>query len=1224
MSEDRPEPKTSLFQRPWLRRSLLTLAAVLLLMAAITLAIPPLVSSNWARAKVEHTLAAATGKPASLRLLSLGWRGGLRLEGLLIGRGGLEDETFLCSLERLHVQFGLLSALRKDLHLRAQASGLRLRHRLEPQKEPEPPSKPLPALLKDALATLREGLKPGPRTGDLHVLVDLADIAVRLDLAATGSTLDLRDAFFRLDAPGLDQGPIRLNAGLTALHNGTQLAPVQLEAVLEGMVDKTGLLTPAEARLTAKAEAPGLHLAALGSVAKGFQADLRLDLRQASALLKPMLGSTLPEASGVLNLGLTLAQPDPDHLALTLKALAEGLRASGGPLGGKSVGPLKLNLLQEAAFDLAAGTLRLPGSLTLLAKSAVRWQGEVSGLNEARPTIVLAVRPLHLQLDELLGSARAVLPPGLGIGVASLDAEGIYLKAVLPEKAGQKPQIEARATGLAVAASSITRSTGPERLSLAQARLRLDSVQAVLPGSAPGQVTASATLDFEGLRWQGKSPLTVKRAALSRINARIDGFAQDPAALFGVIGAASLDIAGTVQGLDVPGTSQAPELTQTLALRANLPAAKTATANLDSLGLDIPQLRLLQPGKRPLEAPLTLRLTATDIRLGGPAPHLTNVSDAKLALDIGQTLHCAATASLIGDAVRSSGSLTLDAQKLLVLAAPLLPRQAKGSGGVALDWTLSAALPPQQGPAPKPEKLSQTLKGLGFLKELEAVLRLTDLSLDWPLAGPQNGPRGQSGETLRLRGLSTPKPLRLASSGGLRESSLNGSLAFGPLSELPGVGPLDKPLRGLLTLSATQQDLRSVQISELLHVDGLDLDQSLRLTLDRLDLVLDRDQDRLAAILEHVDGSLAFDLQAGLKALPAKGGKGLSGKGRIEAGFDARLSGGRNLALSARLMSPGLDLRLGPELAISGLTSSLRLDKRFTLAPGLRCGTPAREALLPLSEQVFEQLSALGSASGNDEFARSVLHGFQPGGGSLSFGQLQLTSGGLPLSLRDVALRLDTGGALPALRSFRAGLLGGNLLGSALVKGSGGSYRLEADCAFTGIDPARLLADKGAKDLGDQAEAAGRVTLSVPLTGDPEALLQRLSLRADITKIGPRTLERMLYALDPDEQNETIVQQRRLMGIGYPRNVRLGMAYGNLSLSGEVVVKGFQLELPRIDRLPVANLPIRKQLTKALAPLPALVITLDAASGGSICRDPASPPGTLKIVPNTVQEGVAR
>ena len=131
-----------------------------------------------------------------------------------------------------------------------------------------------------------------------------------------------------------------------------------------------------------------------------------------------------------------------------------------------------------------------------------------------------------------------------------------------------------------------------------------------------------------------------------------------------------------------------------------------------------------------------------------------------------------------------------------------------------------------------------------------------------------------------------------------------------------------------------------------------------------------------------------------------------------------------------------------------------------------------------------------------------------------------------------------------------------------------------------------------------------------------------MALRADITKVGPRTLERFLYALDPDEQNESIVQQRRLMGIGYPRLVRLGLAYGNLSLSGEVEVKGFRLDLPRIDRLPVANLPIRAQLAKALAPIRALIKTLDAVSAGSICRDPADPGGTLKLPGNTAQEGV--
>jgi translocation and assembly module TamB len=1224
MSEPNPQHVEPLFQRTWLRRSLLGLGAVLALLAATVLALPPVVSSDWARARVEQGLASATGKPASLRLLSFGWSDGLRVEGLLVGRGGLDDEGFLCSLERLHVDIGFLQALRRDLRLNVRLSGLRLRHRVEPgPKEPEPPATPakaLPALLKDTLATLRQSLKPAPRSGDLHIAVDLSDIAVRLDLPAGNSTLDLRDAHLRLNAPGLVNGPVRLDAGLRALLNGKDLAPLKVEASLDGLIDKAGQLAPAQARLMARAEAPGLHLTALGSVSSGFKTDLRLDLRQAAALVKPFAGPSLPEVSGALALGLTLSQPDADHLALGLVAFADALSAQGGPLGAKAVGPLKLNLLQEADFDLAAGTLRLPGTLNLLNRSAVGWKGEATGLNEGRPTVSVSIHPLHLQLDELLGIARAWLPPGLGLGTATVDAESLGLLAVLPEKPGQKPQLEASLKGLSLKGGNITRVSGRERLSLAKALVRLDSARAVLPGSGPGQLDANAAVELDGLRMQGRTPLTVKRISLARLAARIDAFAQEPAALFGVIGAASLDLACEVTGVDVPGKAQAPALTQTLALRADLPAAKTAAARLEALDLSIPLLRVPQPGKRALEAPLSLHLAATDIRLGGPSPLTVDVSNAVLALDVGQALRCAATGSLSGSAVQSSGGLTLDVQKLLALAAPLLPRQAKGSGGVDLDWKLSASLPRQQAPAPKPEKLSQTLARLGFLKELEAVLKLSEVSLDWPLAAA----KGQPAETLRLRGLSTPRPLRAATTGGLRESSLSGSLAFGPLSGLPSVGPLARPLRGLLTLDAAQQGLRSVQLSEVLHTDGLEVDQNLRLTLDRLDQVLDRDQDRLAAILEHVDGTVGFDLKTGLQAMPGTSGQGVSGKGRIEAGFDARLSGGRSLALSARLLSPGLDLRLGPDTAVSGLTSSLRLDKRYTLSPGLRCAAPAGEVLLPLSEQVFDLFPAGGGkGNGDDEHARVYLHEFQSGGGSLGFNQLRLKSGALPLAVQDVFLRLDTSGPLPALRSFRAGLLGGNIQGSAMVKGARGNYTMKADLAFTGIDPSRLFPNKAARDLGGQAETAGRVSLSVPLTPDPEAFLQRMGLRADITRVGPRTLERMLYALDPDEQNETIVQQRRLMGIGYPRFVSLGLAYGNLSLSGEVEVKGFRLELPRIDRLPVGNLPIRKQLTRALAPVQSLPTILDAISAGGICRDPAGPPGSLKVIGNTAQEGVA-
>ncbi|MDP3426658.1 MAG: hypothetical protein Q8S17_04690, partial [Humidesulfovibrio sp.] len=545
-----------------------------------------------ARVKVEQALASATHKPASLRLLSFGWTDGLRLEGLLVGRGGLEDETFFCSLERLHVQLDLMQALRRDLRLGVKLSGLRLRQRLEPAQAAdasEDSTRSLPSLIRDSLATLRQGLKPGPRQGDVHILVDLSDIAVRLIPAAAASgtipgqvlpqdltlrdvtlrDVTLRDVTLHLEAPGLANGPVRLNAGLKAYVDGKELTPLKVEATLEGLLDKAGLLNPAQARLLATAEAPGLHLTALGSVAKGFKTDLRLDLRQAAALLKPFAGASLPDVSGSLALGLTLSQPDPDHLVLGLVAFADNLRAVGGPLGPKAVGPLKLNLLQEAEVDLAAGTMRLPGTVNLLDKSSVGWLGEVTGLDQGRLTLSLNIHPLRLQLDELFGIARAWLPPGLTFGAATADAARLGLLVALPEKPDQKPQFEASAKGLRVEAKNIARVSGGQRLTLARTLLRLDEAQVTLPGSeaggasgqnsasglgsASGQLNASATAEFEGLRLHGKAPLTMKRAELSRLDVKIANLAQDPLALFGLTGTASVVMAGKVQGVDVPG-----------------------------------------------------------------------------------------------------------------------------------------------------------------------------------------------------------------------------------------------------------------------------------------------------------------------------------------------------------------------------------------------------------------------------------------------------------------------------------------------------------------------------------------------------------------------------------------------------------------------------------------------------------------------------------------------
>jgi len=1294
-----------------LYRLSLAVAGLLILCAALVFSLPALLSSDFARTRATEAIANAAGMPARLDALSFSWSEGLRLRGLAIGSGKLADPGFLVSLDSLHADIGLWAAMRGDIQLLLELKGLRMR---VPAK-PEPPKKPLAEVLRNVFSLLRTGLNPPSIKLDAHIKADLSDMAVRLEPKPGGKAVELRNISLSLHAPGLRTAPLTLAASADVYADQQLAAPVRFDASIAGLLDPTGRAVPAKAVLAAKGQAPGVEFTASGSVEKTLKADLRVTLRAAQDMARAFSPAPLPKADGTLALGLTLSQPAKDSLNASLLLSADALRATGIGAENKAAGPFSFSLRQDAELDLAAQTMRLPGSLEIKPTSQARWLAQLTGIAEGKPHVALSITPLHLALDEMLPAVRAFLPPGVSLGAAQVDAAAIEAAMDIPAPE-LSPKIEARLSDLNIEAKSIARRSAASALGIDRLTLRVDAASVSLPGSKPGAepgpgaaaqpgvVEASLSAQVDGLRQSsaasgatsgeskiatkgkgrasvqkaastsGASSVSVRGLALPRLSIRVEGFAQNATALFGVSGKAKLALEAQAMDVEAKGKAQVPALSTKLVLHADLPGAKSAALNLEAFDLAAPVVRVLSPGKKPVEAPLTLHASAPDIRLSAPGATGTTVpaivpaiipsiQALRLDLDLGAALRLAAQASLIGPSgrdLRTDGRMTLDAGKLMALVAPFAPSQAKASGALSANWKLAAALPERQPraktgkqPATALKRLSQTVKELSFISEAEAVLTLGDkgsggLNVDWPLAAKP----GEPVEVLRLRGLSTPRPFRLSTKNGARESSLAGSLAFGPMDALPGVGKLSKPLRGLLTVTAAQQGARSVQLSEVLHLDGYALDQNLSLTLDKLDKVLDHDDDRLAAVLELVDAQLTFSVTADnlATALPAAttatmgakmgattgattgamrgqgGGKHLSGKGRLEAGAEARLAGGRSLFLSARLLSPGLDLNLGPDLALTGLTSNVRFARRYSLAPGLLCPGDAEAELTPLSEQVFDLFPATPSAPAASEALGQLLRAAAPGasGGSFGLTRLKLKSGGLPLDIHDVEVRLDDSGPVPGLRSFRAGLLGGNVLGSAAIRKNSGRYSLNADMAFTGIDPGRLFPAKGPRDLAARAETSGRVRLVAPLTPDPEALLQRLSFQADITKIGPRTLERMLYALDPDEQNETIVRQRRLMDIGYPRYLRVAAAYGNLSVSGAVEVKGFQLDLPPVDRLAIANLPIRKQLTKPLAAVPALIKALDAASGSRICRNPADPKGALRIVQPAATQGAFR
>lgn len=1226
-------------RRLWrtLRYVLAACGALLLLFAALLAALPPLLSSDFAKAKVVAVLSDSLKRPSGIDTLSFGWSEGLRLSGLRIGEGDVDTPGFLLRLEELRVEPGLAALLRGDLRLTVALRGLRLRaapEELASTPAPEPPAKPLHEALRALFEGLQHGLEPRPLGLDAHLALSLDDANILFVPKAPAKPVALSSTRLSLALPGLAE-PLRLEAASDVLLPNGEQVPFRLAAGLAGIKDAAGRVDPAAVDMQLKLSAPGMDLTGGGSLAKGLALALRLDFRPALRLASAF-APALPEADGRLALDLSAQRADAEHVEAALTSELDLVRLSGGPLGEMSLGPLRLRLGQEARLDLRARTAQLPGSMDVQQHGQLRWTAGLSGVAEGKPVADFRLTRLEIPLAEVIHPLRAYLPPGLDIGGGSLAARDLTATLRL-DAPDAEPGLRAQIQGLTLALSDISRRDKESRLAVGRLEAGVHELSAELPGAhpgqAPGSVHASLDVAVSGLRHEAKKDgkTTITRLAsllLPLVDLRLDGFRQDKAALFGVSGKLKLEEQAQLADLDAGGKVAIRTLAQSLRLSAELPAEQRLAASLEEFKLEAPVIRAMQAGKKPLEVPLLVTASARSLTLSGPAPLTPGADGLRVNVQAGQAADVDATADLRGAGGRdiaSQGRARLDLEKLLALAAPLLPAKAKGAGGIAAEWKIAANLPaPTTDKQPAaPKKLSQTIRELSFLRELSASLDLRGLSLDWPLAPGADGRQ----ELLHVKGISTPKPLTIATREGLRESSLSGSVAFGPMDSLPGAGKLAKPLRGLFTINARQQGARSAQISEVLHLDGFELDQNLSLTLDKLDALLDR-EDRATAALEALDATADFSLNTGLHALPAtaKAAQGLSGKGRLAASGSLRLAGGRSLAVSARVDSPGVDLNLGQDMAISGLTSNLRFSRRYAIAPALLCPGDAEQSFLPLSEQVFG-LPGSGRSS-RESLAADALgqllrtDAANPAAavGGFGFAQLKMKSGGLPITLRDVDLRLDASSPVPGLRSFRAGLLGGDVLGSAVVRKNEAGYVLSADLAFTGIDPGHLLPAKAPRDLGSQAETSGRVSLEVPLTPDPERLLQRLKLRLDISKVGPRTLERMLYALDPEEQNETIVQQRRLMGIGYPRWLRVGAFFGNLSLSGAVEVKGFQLDLPQVDRLSLANLPVKQKLQKPLQSMPALIRALDAASGSVICRDAAAP-HSLRVVQPAAEQG---
>jgi hypothetical protein len=196
---------------------------------------------------------------------------------------------------------------------------------------------------------------------------------------------------------------------------------------------------------------------------------------------------------------------------------------------------------------------------------------------------------------------------------------------------------------------------------------------------------------------------------------------------------------------------------------------------------------------------------------------------------------------------------------------------------------------------------------------------------------------------------------------------------------------------------------------------------------------------------------------------------------------------------------------------------------------------------------------------------------------------------------------LNLKNGLPQLDYFQIDLLGGTVNGSvALVQNppendqpinERSDFYVRTALNFSGINFSEIFPQAFSKETLKEADISGLLYTDFPLTDQLQEILENAELRIEFTRIGARALERILYALDPYETSEAMVAQRRLLKAGSPKQIRLDIKDGFLSLTGEVTIQGVTIALPAIRRLNLAQIPGMARFQDSLSGIgPALSI----------------------------------
>jgi len=1204
----------------WLLWSFGVILFALILLFVALLLIPSIVSTEWSKEQLEDQASQVIHRPVRIGALNWTWDRGILLKGLEISDDPLFSRKTIASIDRILIDVDIPQLAHGKLAFNLEIEGLHchlirdkngqtnlglLLSSITPPKEPS--SIPAP-----------EDLRPTPSFTlplDLNGRVSIEKISIDIEDRAQEHLLSIHNASLLLDIPPLTEKPIQLQISMEQEIDGKALPPLRLSARIEGLIDSGRSLNLKGASVNIDGSLPGFQVQAAGSLGDmGLKGQLKLDLAPLLLAVRPFLPPSLPDASGKIEIEMTASLGAENNIDFDVILTGMDLTVSGGPLKKNRVGPVNLEMLHKGSVNIHSGTLHIrKGEIRIQENSHLSWGGTIKGLNKPQRQTDLVLGPVSLDLDELLSLAKAFVPGGMAFAPETRETS-------------LKPDLSIREMRISGPVPS-----GPTRVELQGFDLTIPYIKTAAPGGSiiardmalgiekgeillrsffPAETSLTASLSLGDLRLSGKNEFEIKQLNVPKLHFAATDVALNEKALFGITANIDLDESLSLETLNTPSKTTLRQLQHSMRAQFVMPPSPSLTAHVKRITFSTPFLTLKTPSYNPITTGVEMEGEVEGLNIGKLKPFQFDLKRLRARLSAGDFLQADIKVLIRHSGLKrldTSGQIALDLKKLTTLLPKPIKPKGVLKGKVEVGWNFRGRQPDRREILHLTDKtipLPERVRDMGFIENLEITANLKDLGVALPL---------KPGSSFKAAQINSTLPLKLNLKNGLNRTSLEGKIVFGKIDELPLPLKLLKPLRTILSFSGVLEDLRDLRFSETMQIEPLGIKQSLDISLSRIDRLLGQgDKPGLPLLLEKLEGSLVAAVKADLGSALSQYTRGISLEGPLEAGIEIRLDEERQLSVRPSLESDGLNIGIEKRLNIKDLHANINLKKQVKILAPVDEGAPARATISPLSVEVLQprKPAPSGSPEGiRDIMARRLmedLRGRIAKRPSLSFDSAHIETGTLPLDISNYEMEFRFARSLPSIDYFQFDVMGGTTVGAVSISRDRDLFILHMDSSFSGLDADRLLpgtekdSSQKSKNLSGDTELSGELSLRLPISKDPDQTMNNLSAVLRLTHIGSRTLERFLYAMDPYESNETISRQRNILRQGTPRWIDLEIRHGNLSLTGEVEVKGVSVQLPSIERLNVTALPLHRKLEKNLSSLGPVVNALKALSADVI------------------------